>query len=53
MITAYGGADTVATALLRGADEFLSKSVDLRRATGLTGSGWSSAPWTYHQRPEP
>ena len=28
MISAYGGADTVATALARGADEFLTKPVD-------------------------
>ena len=28
MISAYGDADTVATALARGADEFLTKPVD-------------------------
>jgi len=28
MISAYGGADTVSTALARGADEFLTKPVD-------------------------
>ena len=29
MISAYGDADTVATALVRGADEFFTKPVDL------------------------
>jgi DNA-binding NtrC family response regulator len=30
MISAYGDADTVATALKRGADDFLTKPVDSR-----------------------
>ena len=31
MISAYGDADTVATALARGADEFLTKPVDFAK----------------------
>jgi len=36
MISAYGGADTVSTALARGADEFLTKQVDFPKLQSRT-----------------